>query len=64
MSGSEVFLLVVGWILVLEGIMPFVNPAGWQRMLAQLAQEAPERIRSVAGTLVLLGLAIIWMILD
>ncbi len=64
MSGSEVFLLVVGWILVLEGITPFVNPAGWQRMLAQLAQEAPERIRSVAGTLVLLGLAIIWMILD
>ena len=64
MSGSEVFLLVVGWILVLEGITPFVNPAGWLRMLAQLAQEAPERIRSVAGTLVLLGLAIIWMILD
>lgn len=64
MSGSEVFLLVVGWILVLEGITPFVNPAGWQRMLAQLVQEAPERIRSVAGTLVLLGLAIIWMILD
>ena len=64
MSGSEVFLLVVGWILVLEGITPFVNPAGWQRMLAQLAQEAPERIRSVAGTLVLLGLAIICMILD
>ena len=64
MSGSEVFLLVVGWILVLEGITPFVNPAGWQRMLAQLAQEAPERIRSVAGTLVLLGLAIILLILD
>ena len=64
MSGSEVFLLVVGWILVLEGITPFVNPAGCQSMLAQLAQEAPERIRSVAGTLVLLGLAIIWMILD
>ena len=64
MSGAEVFLLVVGWMLVLEGITPFVNPAGWQRMRAQRAQEAPERMRSGAGTLVLLGLAIIWMILD
>ena len=64
MSGSAVCLLGVGGSLVLEGIPPLVHPAGWQRMLAQLAQEAPERIRSVAGTLVLLGLAIIWMILD
>ena len=64
MTGSEVFLLVVGWILILEGITPFVNPAGWQQMLARLAEESPERIRSVAGTLVLLGLAIVWMILD
>ena len=64
MSGSEVFLLVVGWILVLEGITPFVNPAGWQRMLAHLAEVPPERIRSVAATVVLFGLAVVWLVLD
>lgn len=64
MTGTDLFLLVLGWIFVIEGLSPLINPVGWQRMLAHLAQVPPERIRSVAATVVLFGLAVVWLVLD
>lgn len=64
MTGMDLFLLVLGWIFVIEGLSPLINPVGWQRMLAHLAEVPPERIRSVAATVVLFGLAVVWLVLD
>ncbi len=64
MTGTDLFLLVLGWIFVIEGLSPLINPVGWQRMLAHLAEVTPERIRSVAATVVLFGLAVVWLVLD
>ena len=64
MTGKDLFLLVLGWIFVSEGLSPLINPVGWQRMLAHLAEVPPERIRSVAATVVLFGLAVVWFVLD
>lgn len=64
MTGTDLFLLVLGWIFVIEGLSPLINPVGWQRMLAHLAEVPPERIRSVAATVVLFGLAVVWFVLD
>ncbi|MBM6703493.1 DUF2065 domain-containing protein [Sutterella massiliensis] len=64
MTGTDLFLLVLGWIFVIEGLSPLINPVGWQRMLAHLAEVPPERIRSVAATVVLFGLAVVWLVLD
>lgn len=64
MTGTDLFLLVLGWIFVIEGLSPLINPVGWQRMLAHLAEVPPEQIRSVAATVVLFGLAVVWLVLD
>lgn len=64
MTGTDLFLLVLGWIFVIEGLSPLINPVGWQRMLVHLAEVPPERIRSVAATVVLFGLAVVWLVLD
>ena len=64
MTGTDLFLLVLGWIFVIEGLSPLINPVGWQRMLAHLAEVPPERIRSVAATVVLFGLSVVWLVLD
>ena len=64
MTGTDLFLLVLGWIFVIEGLSPLINPVGWQRMLAHLAEVPPERIRSVAATVVRFGLAVVWLVLD
>jgi uncharacterized protein YjeT (DUF2065 family) len=32
-------------MLVFEGILPFLNPRGWQRMMAAAAQVPPRRLR-------------------
>ena len=42
MTGTDLFLLVLGWIFVIEGLSPLINPVGWQRMLAHLAEVRPS----------------------
>jgi len=32
-------------VLVIEGIMPFLNPEKWQQMLRQVADAPPESLR-------------------
>jgi len=47
--------------LVLEGILPFVNPAATKRVMARLAQAEPRQLRWGGFVSMLLGLAILWM---
>jgi len=53
----------IGIVLVIEGIFPFVSPAGWRRTFSQLLQLRDGQIRFcallsiLAGALVLLLLA-------
>lgn len=54
------FWLALGLVLVVEGFLPFVSPALWRRMLAQIFQLRDGQIRfcallsMLAGALVLL----------
>lgn len=42
------FLSAVGLMLVLEGIVPFLSPQGFRRMLAAVSQ-ADDRVLRIAG---------------
>lgn len=50
-------------LLVLEGLMPFLNPAGWRRFVERLGQLSDGQIRffglsvMVAGALLLVATA-------
>lgn len=47
--------------LVLEGVLPFVNPAAAQRVMAKLAQTEPRQLRWGGLISMMAGLALLWM---
>ncbi len=48
--------------LVLEGILPFVNPAAFQRLMSKLAQLEPAQLRWGGLISMVAGLALLWMV--
>ena len=47
--------------LVLEGVLPFVNPAAAQRLMAKLAQTELKQLRWGGLISMVAGLALLWM---
>lgn len=61
MSLSDAIWLACGLVLVLEGLMPAINPAAWRRMFEQLLQLRDEQIRFVGLLSMVVGLLILWI---
>ena len=56
------FLSAVGLMLVLEGILPFLNPRAFRRSLAVVVR-ADERVLRVIGLLSMLaGVALLYIV--
>jgi uncharacterized protein YjeT (DUF2065 family) len=47
--------------LVLEGILPFVNPAAAQRLMSRLARAEPSQLRWGGLISMIAGLALLWV---
>jgi uncharacterized protein YjeT (DUF2065 family) len=47
--------------LVLEGILPFLNPAAAKRLMGRLAQAEPAQLRWGGLIFMVIGLALLWM---
>ena len=47
--------------LVLEGILPFLNPGATKRLMAKLAQTEPRQLRWGGLISMIIGLALLWM---
>ena len=45
--------------LVIEGLLPFVSPAGWRRSLALLGRLSDAQLRVFGLTIVVSGLALL-----
>ncbi|MGH8279173.1 MAG: DUF2065 domain-containing protein [Gammaproteobacteria bacterium] len=55
-------LSAVGLMLVLEGIMPFLNPRGFKQTLGTVTQ-AHDRVLRVAGlTSMIVGVAVLYLV--
>jgi uncharacterized protein len=48
--------------LVIEGVLPFVNPALAQRLMAKLASAEPTQLRWGGLISMVAGLALLWMV--
>ena len=59
---SDTLWMALALVLVIEGMFPFVSPASWRRMFAQLLQLNDGQIRSFAMASILVGLLMIWML--
>ena len=60
--GLDVWLLAIGLMLVLEGLMPMVAPTRWRRLFEQLLQMQDGQIRFFGVFMVLAGLAFMWWV--
>ncbi|HCH22940.1 MAG TPA: DUF2065 domain-containing protein [Oceanospirillaceae bacterium] len=55
-------LVAVSLMLVLEGILPFLYPQRWRRLVAQLAQISDANMRVLGLLSMLIGLALLWLV--
>jgi uncharacterized protein YjeT (DUF2065 family) len=58
----DVWLLALGLMLVLEGLLPMVAPTRWRRLFEQMLQLQDGQIRFFGVFMVLAGLALVWCI--
>ncbi len=58
----DVWLLALGLMLVLEGLLPMVAPTRWRRLFEQMLQLQDGQIRFFGVFMVLAGLALVWWI--
>jgi uncharacterized protein len=56
----DAWVLAMGLVLVLEGLMPMVAPGRWRRLFEQMLQLQDGQIRFFGIFLVLIGLALMW----
>ena len=55
-------MAALGLFLVLEGIAPFLNPAGLKRTLAKLAEVGDRELRIAGLGSMLVGIAVIFWV--
>jgi uncharacterized protein YjeT (DUF2065 family) len=58
---SDTFWTACALVLVIEGLMPFISPAGWRRMFTQLMQLGDGQIRFFGLLSVVVGLLLMWL---
>ncbi|WP_006786370.1 DUF2065 domain-containing protein [Thiorhodospira sibirica] len=56
------FLAAIALLLIIEGILPFLDPAGTRRRLLQMAQIPTGVFRGVGLFCMLAGLLLLWWV--
>lgn len=52
----------VALVLVIEGLLPFINPGAWRRMLTQISQMPDSTLRTVALGVMIVGLLLLGLV--
>ncbi len=61
MDGNSLWL-ALAFMLVLEGMLPFLSPGGWRRMFEQILKMSDGQIRFFGLCSMLLGLATVALV--
>lgn len=56
---SDLLLGALALMLVLEGLLPFLNPGGWRRLFARIVQLSDGQIRFMGLASIGLGLVLL-----
>ena len=57
---SDVFWTALAFMLVLEGLFPFLSPEGWRRTFLKLMELRDGQLRFFGLTSILLGVITLW----
>jgi len=58
---GNTFWLALALVLVIEGLFPFLSPAGWRRMFQQLLQLHDGQVRFFGLCSIVVGLVLVWL---
>ncbi len=59
---SNALWTALALVLVIEGLLPFLNPAAWRRMFEQALTLSDGQLRSMGLTCILVGLVFFWLL--
>jgi len=59
---TDVIWMALALVLVLEGLLPALNPGGWRRMFEQLLQLPDHQIRTFGLISMVAGLVMLWVL--
>ncbi len=60
---SDTFWLALALVLVIEGVFPFLSPAGWRRMFVQIIKLNDGQLRFFGMCSLIAGGLLIWLLL-
>lgn len=58
----DTFLQAVCLVLILEGIVPFLNPGRWRKLVAHLAAISDKQLRVIGLASMLIGAGALFLI--
>jgi len=58
---DDVLWTALALVLVIEGLMPAINPAGWRRLFEQLLRLDDQQVRMAGLFSMVLGLLLLWL---
>lgn len=61
MIGS-LFISAIGLVFVFEGILPFLSPPTWRRLMQQMFMQSDRALRIMGLISMLIGLALICLV--
>lgn len=59
---SDAIWTALALLLVLEGLMPAINPGGWRRMFEQLLRLSDQQVRTIGLISMVAGLIMLWLL--
>lgn len=59
---SDALWMALALLLVLEGLMPALNPGGWRRMFEQILGLQDHQIRLVGLFSMVAGVVLLWLV--
>ena len=62
MKPWEVMIVALGWVLVIEGLLPLTAPEVWKKTVSEIARARHETLRAAGAVFVAAGVTIVlWM---
>lgn len=59
---ADLLWMALGLLLVVEGLMPALNPQAWRRLFEQLLALSDAQLRRAGLASMLLGLLLLWLL--
>lgn len=58
----DVLPAAIALVLIIEGLLPFINPRAWRNMVAQIAQMDDRVIRNIGMGSMTLGVLLLYLV--